>query len=136
MSKLETFSTATPNPLGIYLDHHSTTPVDPRVANAVLRAMVEEFGNANSVDHAYGEIARSKVNNAKECLADLVNCDPTDIHFTSGSTEAILLAISHAIGIASKLPLKSLFRASSTLPYWTLPDALSNLAWQSSPGSP
>ncbi|OOC60099.1 cysteine desulfurase family protein [Brucella intermedia] len=106
MSKLETFSTATPNPLGIYLDHHSTTPVDPRVANAVLRAMVEEFGNANSVDHAYGEIARSKVNNAKECLADLVNCDPTDIHFTSGSTEAILLAISHAIGIASKLPLK------------------------------
>ncbi|MBY5701207.1 cysteine desulfurase [Rhizobium leguminosarum] len=94
------------NSAGIYLDHHSTTPVDPRVAEVVMRAMVEDFGNANSVDHKYGEAAHHLIERASSLVAKLVNCDDTDVHFTSGSTEAIRLAISHAIGVADALPLR------------------------------
>jgi len=91
---------------GIYLDHHSTTPVDPRVAEVVMRAMVEDFGNANSVDHKHGEVARHVIERAASLVAQLVTCDEADIHFTSGSTEAIRLAIAHAVGAATTLPLR------------------------------
>lgn len=90
---------------GIYLDHHSTTPVDPRVAEVVMRAMMEDFGNANSVDHMHGEAARHMIERAASLVAQLVTCDEADIHFTSGSTEAIRLAIAHAVG-ATALPLR------------------------------
>lgn len=91
---------------GIYLDHHSTTPVDPRVAKVVMRAMMDDFGNANSVDHKHGEAARHMIEQAASLVAQLVTCDEEDIHFTSGSTEAIRLAISHAVGTATALPLR------------------------------
>lgn len=106
MTKHRTFPGVGLEAPGIYLDHHSTTPVDPRVAEVVLRTMIEDFGNANSIDHAHGDVTRSRIETARQCLAELVNCDPVDVHFTSGSTEAILLAISHAIGVATALPLR------------------------------
>lgn len=91
---------------GIYLDYHSTTPVDGRVAEVVMRTLTEDFGNANSVDHTYGEAARQLIELASHQVARLVNCDEADVHFTSGSTEGIRLAISHAIGVADALPLR------------------------------
>lgn len=87
-----------PQPVALYLDHHATTPVDPRVADVAIRMMVEEFGNANGVENTHGERAASAVAQAKDRLAQLLGAEPCDVHFTSGSTEAIQLAISHSIG--------------------------------------
>ncbi|RWJ04460.1 cysteine desulfurase family protein [Mesorhizobium sp.] len=81
----------------IYLDHHATTPVDPRVLEVAIRMMVEEYGNANGVENIHGEHAARAVAEAKEQIARSVSAEPDDVHFTSGSTEAIQLAISHAI---------------------------------------
>jgi cysteine desulfurase len=77
----------------IYLDHHATTPVDPRVAQVVMHAMLSTFGNANSVDHAYGEEARELVARSREEVAALVGAEPEAVHFTSGSSEALALAL-------------------------------------------
>lgn len=90
----------------IYLDHHATTPVDTRVAKVVLDTMVSSFGNANSVDHVYGETAAAIVADAKDRVAELVGSEPENVFFTSGSTEAIRLAISHAIGPTRASPLR------------------------------
>ena len=90
----------------IYLDHHATTPVDPRVANVVMHAMTGEFGNANSVDHAFGEAAGALVTTAREAVAALVGSGPKHVHFTSGSTEAIRLALMHAISRGRRSPLR------------------------------
>jgi cysteine desulfurase len=94
------------NAAGVYLDHHSTTPVDDRVAEVVMRAMVEDFGNANSTDHTYGEAGRHLIESASFHVAELVNCDDADVHFTSGATEAIRLAIAHAVGAADGRQLR------------------------------
>ncbi len=77
----------------IYLDYHATTPVDPRVAETVMAAMMTQFGNASSVDHVVGDRSREAVAQAKQEIADLVNCRPKEIIFTSGATESINLAI-------------------------------------------
>ncbi|WP_142781937.1 cysteine desulfurase family protein [Agrobacterium sp. T29] len=89
----------------VYLDHHATTPVDPRVAEVAVRMMVEEFGNANGVENVHGEHAASAVAEAKDKVARLLQAEPDDVHFTSGSTEAIQLAISHSIA-THRSPLK------------------------------
>src|SRR5207302_29505 len=78
-------------------DHHATTPVDPRVADAIRYTFLIAFGNANSVDHLFGEEAAALVKVARSEVAALVGADPGGIHFTSGSTESIQLAIEHAI---------------------------------------
>lgn len=83
----------------IYLDHHASTPVDPRVLDAVIRMMVEDFGNANSVENVHGEQAAFAVSQSKVFVASAVSAEPDDVHFTSGSTEAIQLAIAHAIEV-------------------------------------
>lgn len=90
----------------IYLDHHATTPVDPRVADVVMHAMIGNFGNANSIDHAFGEAAGAIVARASEAVAALVGSAPEDVYFTSGSTEAIRLALAHAISQARRSPLR------------------------------
>lgn len=85
--------------LPIYLDHHATTPVDPRVADAVINAMVNVFGNANSVDHTHGEAALELVDQATAEVATLIGSEAAGVGFTSGSTEAIRFAVGHAVAM-------------------------------------
>lgn len=79
--------------LPIYLDHHATTPLDPRVLDAMLPFYREDFGNAASVNHAYGWRAAAVVDDARERIADVLGTLPEEIVFTSGATEANNLAI-------------------------------------------
>lgn len=74
-------------PPRIYLDHHSTTPVDPRVVEAMLPWFTERFGNPAS-SHAWGREARAAVEHARRTLATLLGAEPADLVFTSGATEA------------------------------------------------
>lgn len=76
----------------IYLDHSATTPVDPRVAAAMARALTENYGNPSSV-HAFGQQARAAVDRARREVAMLIGAKPNEIVFTSGGTEANNLAI-------------------------------------------
>ncbi len=77
----------------IYLDHASTTPVAPEVLEAMLPYFTQRFGNASSRSHAYGWETEQAVKDAAAALADLLDVDPVGLTFTSGSTEAINLAI-------------------------------------------
>jgi len=76
----------------IYLDHSATTPVDPRVAAAMGRALTETYGNPSSV-HGFGQQARAAVDRARREVAALVGAKQNEIVFTSGGTEANNLAI-------------------------------------------
>ncbi|WP_339374214.1 aminotransferase class V-fold PLP-dependent enzyme [Picosynechococcus sp. PCC 11901] len=66
------------------------TPVDPRVAETVMAAMMTQFGNASSVDHVVGDRSREAVAQAKQEIADLVNCRPKEIIFTSAQRRALI----------------------------------------------
>ena len=79
----------------IYLDYASTTPVDPRVASKMMEFLTPEgeFGNPASRSHKFGWKADEAVEEARSHVANLVNCDPREIVWTSGATEADNLAI-------------------------------------------
>jgi len=77
----------------IYMDSHSTTPVDPRVLEEMLPYFGAKFGNASSLDHSYGHEASEAVEGARGRVADLVGARPEEIVFTSGATESNNLAI-------------------------------------------
>ena len=79
----------------IYLDYLSTTPVDPRVVEAMTRclSMDGNFGNPASRSHVFGWKAEEAVENARIQLAELINADPREIVWTSGATESDNLAI-------------------------------------------
>lgn len=72
----------------IYLDHHATTPLDPRVLEAMLPYLKEKFGNAASRTHKYGWDAEEAVETAREQVANLISCSAHQIIFTSGATES------------------------------------------------
>jgi cysteine desulfurase len=76
----------------VYLDNSATTPVDPRVLEAMLPFLKEDFGNASSI-HYFGQRAKAAVDRARHQVASLINSRPNEIVFTSGGTESNNLAI-------------------------------------------
>ena len=84
--------------LPIYFDYSATTPVDPRVAEKMMECLTQDgnFGNAASRSHAFGWAAEEAISTARKQVADLVNCDPKEIIWTSGATESDNLAIKGA----------------------------------------
>lgn len=82
--------------LKVYLDHAATTPLDPQVSQAMSPFLNEKYGNPSSL-HSWGRAARIAVEQARNTVARFLNCQPTEIYFTSSTTESANLAI---LGIA------------------------------------
>ncbi|HEY8712508.1 MAG TPA: aminotransferase class V-fold PLP-dependent enzyme, partial [Thermoanaerobaculia bacterium] len=78
----------------IYLDHHATTPCDPRVVDAMLPYFTEIFGNPASLTHQQGRRAANALEDARIAIARFLKAQPNEIYFTSGATEANNIALS------------------------------------------
>jgi cysteine desulfurase len=86
----------------VYLDYHATTPVDPRVLEAMLPFFTERFGNPHSKQHAYGWEARDATDAARAQVAALINATAGEITFTGGATESSNLALKGAVAAARR----------------------------------
>lgn len=80
----------------VYMDYHATTPVDKRVLDAMMPFFTEHYGNAASLQHRLGWIAKEAVEMARKKIADTIHAQPREIIFTSGATESNNLAIKGA----------------------------------------
>lgn len=110
----------------IYMDHHATTPVDPRVLEAMLPYFTEEFGNAASVDHLHGHTAQQAVEQARASIAKNIGAsDPAEIVFTSGATESDNIAL---IGTAEAYASKGNHIIVSAIEHKAVLDSASYLA--------
>jgi cysteine desulfurase len=72
----------------VYLDCNATTPVDPRIQSEVMAYLADEFGNAGSRTHTYGQAAKERVNRARRQVAEVVDAQHGEVTFTSGATES------------------------------------------------
>src|SRR5216110_3915012 len=77
----------------VYLDHHSTTPCDPRVVEAMLPFFSEQFGNPASLTHEHGRRAANAVEDARIAVARFFRAQPNEIYFTAGATESNNIAL-------------------------------------------
>lgn len=97
-------SPGTPNTPPIYLDNQASTPVDPRVLEAMLPYFTIDYGNPHSESHVYGHRAMAAIDAARAEVAALIRADPREIVFTSGATEANNLALKGAAHFAREHP--------------------------------
>ena len=88
----------------IYLDNQATTPLDPRVLEAMLPYFTEHFGNPHSISHPMAKTPPPRSSSARAEVAALIHADPREIVFTSGATEANNLAIKGAARFARAHP--------------------------------
>lgn len=107
----------------IYFDNHATTLVDPRVVRVITHALVEAYGNASSVDHAYGHEAADLVERARQEVANLLQASQHRVAFTSGSSDGIRRALQHALHLRSR-PGRPAHLAVSTVEHRSVLDAV------------
>ena len=115
-----------PTKLPIYMDHHATTPVDPRVVEVMLPYFTDIFGNAASIDHLHGHAAQEAVEKSRASIAKFINAkEPEEIVFTSGATESDNIAL---IGVAEAYGHRGNHIITSAVEHKAILDSLEYLA--------
>ena len=79
--------------MAVYLDYNASAPIDPRVLECMIDVYQNHYGNADSRTHIYGTEAKEIVSSSRKTIADILNVDPMDLFFTSGSTESNNIAV-------------------------------------------